>query len=90
MTLAAGCGGDKADFVVRNAHIVAMDGRGTTAQAMAVKDGRILALGKEQEMLNAHRGARVVDVKGATVYPGLIDAHSHLLGYALTLSLIHI
>ena len=56
MTLAAGCGGDKADFVVRNAHIVAMDGRGTTAQAMAVKDGRILALGKEQEMLNDHLG----------------------------------
>ena len=59
-----GCGGDTADQVVRNAHIVAMDGRGTTAQAMAVKDGRVLALGKEQEILNAHRGARVVDVKG--------------------------
>jgi predicted amidohydrolase YtcJ len=57
---------------------------------MAVKDGRILALGKEQEMLNAHRGARVVDVKGATVYPGLIDAHSHLLGYALTLDRLNV
>ena len=68
--LASGCGGDTADLVVRNAHIVAMDGRGTTAQAMAVKDGRVLALGKEQEILNAHRGARVVDVKGATVYQG--------------------
>lgn len=90
MTLVAGCGGDKADLVVRNAHIVTMDGRGTTAQAMAVKDGRILALGKEQEMLNAHRGARVVDVKGATVYPGLIDAHSHLLGYALTLDRLNV
>ena len=77
MTLVAGCGGDKADLVVRNAHIVTMDGRGTTAQAMAVKDGRILALGKEQEMLNAHRGARVVDVKGATVYPGPVS-YTHL------------
>ena len=88
--LASGCGGDTADLVVRNAHIVAMDGRGTTAQAMAVKDGRVLALGKEQEVLNAHRGARVVDVKGATVYPGLIDAHSHLLGYALGLGRLNV
>ena len=88
--LASGCGGDTADLVVRNAHIVAMDGRGTTAQAMAVKDGRVLALGKEQEILNAHRGARVVDVKGATVYPGLIDAHSHLLGYALGLGRLNV
>ncbi|MGB1943191.1 MAG: amidohydrolase family protein, partial [Flavobacteriales bacterium] len=88
--LVSGCGGDTADLVVRNAHIVAMDGRGTTAQAMAVKDGRVLALGKEQEILNAHRGARVVDVKGATVYPGLIDAHSHLLGYALGLGRLNV
>jgi len=84
--LTLGCGGDTADLVVRNAHIVAMDGRGTTAQAMAVKDGRVVALGKEQEVLNAHRGVIVVDVMGATVYPGFIDAHSHLLGYALGLA----
>ena len=74
------------DLVVRNAHIVCLDGGGTLAQAMAIDEGQIVALGKEHEILNAYRGERVEDVQGATVYPGLIDAHSHLLGYALNLA----
>ena len=72
--------------MVRNAHIVCLDGAGTQAQAMAIHEGQIVALGKEHEILNAYRGETVEDVQGATVYPGLIDAHSHLLGYALNLA----
>ena len=74
------------DLVIRNAHVVCLDGAGTQAQAMAIHQGQIVALGKEHEILNAYRGEVVEDVKGATVYPGLIDAHSHLLGYALNLA----
>ena len=74
------------DLVIRNAHIVCLDGAGTQAQAMAVRDGQIVALGKEHEILNGYRGDVLEDLKGATVYPGLIDAHSHLLGYALNLA----
>ncbi|MGB1100580.1 MAG: amidohydrolase family protein, partial [Flavobacteriales bacterium] len=74
------------DLVIRNAHIVCLDGAGTQAQAMAIHEGQIVALGKEHEILNAYRGETVEDVQGATVYPGLIDAHSHLLGYALNLA----
>ena len=77
---------EPADLVVRNAHVVCLDGAGTQAQAMAIRDGRILAIGKEHEILNAYRGEMVEDMQGATVYPGLIDAHSHLLGYALNLA----
>ena len=47
LALVCGCG-DTADLVVRNAHIVAMDGRGTTAQAMAVKDGWVWRLAKSK------------------------------------------
>ena len=53
---------------------------------MAIHGGEIVAVGKEHEILNAFRGSEVQDLKGATVFPGLIDAHSHLLGYALNLS----
>ena len=77
---------EPADLVIRNAHVVCLDGAGTLAQAMAIRDGQILAIGKEHEILNAYRGEIVEDVQGATVYPGLIDAHSHLLGYALNLA----
>ena len=74
------------DLVIRNAHVVCLDGAGTQAQAMAIRNGQIVAIGKEHEILNAYRGEIVEDVQGATVYPGLIDAHSHLLGYALNLA----
>ena len=74
------------DLVIRNAHIVCLDGAGTQVQAMAIHEGQIVALGKEHEILNAYRGLIVEDVQGATVYPGLIDAHRHLLGYALNLA----
>ena len=74
------------DLVLRNGHVVCLDGAGTHAQALAIDKGTIVAVGKEHEILNAYRGAKVEDLKGATVYPGLIDAHSHLLGYALNLS----
>ena len=86
--LFAGCHWAKepVDLVIRNAHVVCLDGAGTQAQAMAIHQGQIVALGKEHEILNAYRGKVVEDVKGATVYPGLIDAHSHLLGYALNLA----
>ena len=77
---------EPADLVIRNAHVVCMDGAGTQAQAMAIRDGQILAIGKEHEILNAYRGEILDDGQGATVYPGLIDAHSHLLGYALNLT----
>ena len=74
------------DLVLHNAHVVCLDGAGTQAQAIAIHQGQIVAVGKEHEILNAYRGAEVHDVAGATVYPGLIDAHSHLLGYALNLA----
>ena len=77
---------EPADLVIRNAHIVCLDGAGTQAQAMAIHEGQIVAIGKEHEILNAYRGEIVEDAQGATVYPGLIDAHSHLLGYALNLA----
>ena len=67
------------DLVLHNAHVVCLDGAGTTAQALAIHQGQIVAVGKEHEILNAYRGDEVHDVAGATVYPGLIDAHSHLL-----------
>ena len=88
LIFSAGCqfAKEPVDLVVRNANIVCLDGNGTKAQAMAVHQGQIVAVGKEHEILNAYRGTQVEDVQGATVYPGLIDAHSHLLGYALNLA----
>src|SRR5690606_23119355 len=55
------------------------------AQAMAYDaEGRILALGSQAEMLQRYPGAKRLDVGGATVIPGLIDAHGHMLGLGMS------
>lgn len=72
-----------ADLVVRNARIVTLDSADHVYQAMAIKDGRILELGPEQQILNRYSAKETYDAAGQTVYPGLIDAHCHFLGYGL-------
>lgn len=55
------------------------DEDGTTAEALAWRDGRILAVGPEDEVrAAAGAGAEVVDAAGATVLPGFVDAHHHV------------
>jgi len=62
-----------------------MDAARPRAQAMAYDaDGTILRLGSAEALLAAYPGATRVDVGTATVVPGLIDAHGHLLGQGLT------
>ncbi|MFO0041397.1 MAG: amidohydrolase [Pseudomonadota bacterium] len=72
--------------VIHASRIVTMDNARPLAEAMASgADGRIVALGMRAEIDAAHPGARREDFGAATVVPGLIDAHGHLLGYGLSL-----
>lgn len=73
----------KADLVVRNARIFSMDAAGSEHTAMAIKDGRILELGPEYQILNRYRADRVFDAGTQVIYPGFIDGHCHFLGYGL-------
>ncbi len=75
-----------ADLILHNGKIVTVDAKFSIQQAVAIKDGRIAAVGANAAILKAYRGAatRVVDLKGRTVLPGLIDAHMHPLEAALS------
>ncbi len=53
--------------------------------ALAVSGGRVLALGDARDLVARFPGARRVDLLGLPVFPGLIDAHIHLIGYGLSL-----
>jgi predicted amidohydrolase YtcJ len=66
-----------ADTIITGANVVTM-GKVPTAQALAIKQGRIIGVGSVSEMM-ALRGSqtRVVDAKGKTIVPGLQDSHIH-------------
>ena len=78
------------DVILHNGKIATMDDKtaslnsGTIVQALAIRDGKVLAGGTNQRML-ALKGpeTKIVDLKGRTVVPGIIDTHSHLFDYAL-------
>jgi hypothetical protein len=60
-----------------------MEGAAPAQEAVLVKDGRIAAVGTRNDMrAAAGRDARIVDVAGAAIMPGLIDTHPHLLHFA--------
>jgi predicted amidohydrolase YtcJ len=67
------------DTVVTNGKILTVDAVFRVVQALAIDDGRIVARGTNEEVARyAGPNTMVIDVKGATVIPGLIDNHFHL------------
>jgi predicted amidohydrolase YtcJ len=67
------------DLVVLNARIRTMDPARPRAEAVAIRAGRVLALGDSAAMLALLPGARLIDAGGRLVLPGLLDAHVHLM-----------
>jgi predicted amidohydrolase YtcJ len=75
----------KVDLIVTNAKIYTVDASFSMAEAMAVADGRILAVGSEEYILEKYSSEELLNLSGKPVYPGLIDAHCHFYGYGLGL-----
>ena len=74
-----------ADLIVTNAKIVTLDSASTIAQALAVREGRIVAVGGNDAMeALIGSGTHRVDAGGRTVIPGLIDSHIHAVRAGLT------
>ena len=73
------------DLIVHNATIYSLDEDNRQFEAMAINDGIIVAIGKENQILNKYKGLEIVDAKNQIIYPGFIDAHCHFLGYGLAL-----
>ncbi|MDE0841800.1 MAG: amidohydrolase, partial [Porticoccaceae bacterium] len=74
----------QATSIYLNGQVVTVEDSRGTVQAIAVADGRILALGSDRQ-IQKYRGdnTRVVDLKGKTLLPGFVDAHSHLSAVAI-------
>lgn len=72
----------KVNFVVHHAIIYTADKKFSLQQAMAIRDGKIIAIGSNDEILKEYDGDEMKDVEGKFIYPGFIDAHCHFTGYA--------
>lgn len=78
-------GRSPADLVLHSGTVVTVDRDFRTTEAVAVRDGRVLATGTTSEIRAlSGPGTREVDLAGGSVLPGINDSHLHLLWYALT------
>ncbi len=70
-----------ADLIIYNGKVATMTRPGEFKQAVAVKDGIILAVGSSSQILSAYKNlaTKVIDAKGKTVIPGLNDSHHHAI-----------
>jgi predicted amidohydrolase YtcJ len=74
-----------ADLVFFHGKIYTVDSAFTRVEALAVKDGKILAVGSDADIQRDFTAKETVDLGGKAVYPGFIDAHGHFVGYANSL-----
>jgi hypothetical protein len=78
-------------IILFNANVITLDPGQPRAEAIAVQDGKITAVGSNKEVLKLKsEGTRVVDCKNKTVIPGLVDCHVHMLEFGLFLQEVNL
>jgi predicted amidohydrolase YtcJ len=76
------------DIIFRNGEFTTLDRTNPVASAVAIKDGKFLAVGLDQEiMLLAGAATKVIDLKRRCVLPGLVDNHAHMIRGGLSYNL---
>ena len=76
-----------ADIAVINAHIYTVNAKMPQAKAIAVRQGKIVAVGEDVSK-SIGPATKVVDAHGATIVPGLIDSHGHVRGLGTALDTV--
>src|SRR5687768_11063340 len=77
-----------ADLIIHNAKVYTVDSSFSISEAIAIKNGKILAVGASSTLLSYYDADTIVDAKGKFIYPGFIDAHCHFYRYALGLNTV--
>jgi predicted amidohydrolase YtcJ len=78
------------DIALRNANILTMNPQLPPAESLAVREGRIVAIGTWEQVAPHAEGAQVLDLTGKTVLPGFIDTHAHFFWTALSLTALDV
>jgi predicted amidohydrolase YtcJ len=76
---------NEVDIIIHNGTVYTVNDQFAIAQAFAVSEGKIVAVGTNDEILKKYKAKETIDAKGQAVYPGFIDAHAHFVGYGQSL-----
>lgn len=74
--------GKHVDTIIHNASIHVMDDKMTVHEAIAIKDGEIVQVGPEREILNGYSADKIINAEQKDIFPGFHDAHGHILSLA--------
>jgi predicted amidohydrolase YtcJ len=74
--------GKSVDVVIHNARIHTMNDSDAIFEAIAIKDGKIIEVGPEQQILNKYTSEEEIDAGGKDIYPGLTDFNGHIFELA--------
>ena len=76
------------DMIVHNGKIYVMNSGNDVAGAMAIRGDRIIATGDDEDIMQSYETRSYIDLRGRSVIPGLIDAHAHMLGLGMSMTMI--
>jgi predicted amidohydrolase YtcJ len=81
---------EEVDLIISHAKIYTVDKAFSTKEALAVKDGKIIATGNNEAILEKYFSANHEQKEGKYIYPGLIDAHAHLYNLGMQMQRVNL
>lgn len=79
------------DLIIKNARVITMDDKKNCAEAVGIKDGKILKVGDNEEIMSGYQSyTKVIDLNGKLLIPGFNDSHMHLLSFGLSLQRVNL
>ncbi len=85
LLLLTSCSKQNVDLILYNGKIYTVNDKFEMAEAMAIKDGKIVGVGTTKDIRAQYKSTQEVNAQGKAVYPGFIDAHAHFFGYGQSL-----
>lgn len=73
----------QADLILMGANIYTVDQNMRQAEAVAIKDGKFIAVGTNEQIRDSYQSQQTLDLQGRSVYPGFIDGHCHFYGLGI-------